>query len=153
MPTRAGVSRAAGWAYLVLDTEYIEHLDAYAFHAHVATKGAVAGVVSNLRERRAFDWESAAHGLAKRPIQLKRVLMGQEARTINYLVKTFHGKRVYVEENGEYVRTGRRVAIPEPRHSEYLMWLSRWKIEDFVLGVHLYFSTDRLLISEKRVRL
>lgn len=150
---RAGVGKAEGWAFLALDSEYIPHLDAHAFHLHVATKGAVAGVVSGLRKRKIFDWQPDAHGLAKRPVQVKTVPQGQEARAVNYLVKSFHGKRVYASEAGKLVRTGKKAAMPEPRHSEYLMWLSRWKIEDFVLSVHLYFSKDRLLISKKRVRL
>jgi hypothetical protein len=148
---RAGISSAAGWAYLVLDLEYIEHLDAYSFHVHGVATGAVAGVIRSLRERTKFKWQPDNTGLGKRPVQLKSVTPGEEARTVNYLIKTFHGKRVYKEEDGKRVRTHKKVAIPEPRHSEYLLWLSRWRIEDFVLPIHVFFGSDRLRVSAANV--
>lgn len=149
---RAGASYAAGWAFFVLDCEYIEHLDAFAFHLHGVSMGAISIIIGSLRERRKFHWQPGDHGLGKRPVQLKRVTQGEEARTVNYLIKTFHGKRVYREEGGEPVRTGQKVAVPEPRRSEYLLWLSRWRIDDIVLSVHLFFGKDRLQVSRARVQ-
>lgn len=149
---RAGASNSDGWAFFVLDCEYIEHLDAFAFHLHGVSMGAISIVIGSLRERRKFQWQPGAHGLGKRPVQMKRVNPGEEARTVNYLIKTFHGKRVYREEDGELVRTGQKVAIPGPRHSEYLLWLSRWRIADFVLSIHLSFGRNRLLVSSDNVQ-
>jgi len=150
--SRAGASNADGWAYLVMDCEYVEYLDAFAFHVHGVCAGGMAGVIGSLRERRKFKWLPEATGLGKRPVQLKRVTEGEEARALNYLIKTFHGKRVYAQGSDGPVRTGLKVSVPEPRHSQYLLWLSRWGIEDFVLSMHLFFGKDRLLVTRARVQ-
>jgi hypothetical protein len=112
----------------------------------------MAGVIGSLRERRKFKWLPEASGLGKRPVQLKRITEGEEARAVNYLIKTYHGKRVYAHGSEGLVRTGFKVSMPEPRLSQYLLWLSRWSIGDFVLSVHLFFGKDRLLVSRARVQ-
>jgi hypothetical protein len=70
---RAKVGAATGWAYLVLDIEYIEHLDAFAFHVHgIATQG-VARVLRSVGKRPKLKWPKDAKGIPKRPCQLKLV--------------------------------------------------------------------------------
>jgi hypothetical protein len=68
---------------------------------------------------------------------------------VNYLLKTYFGMRVYVEIDGKLMRTKKRVAIPEPRHSQLLAWLGRWRVEDFVLPINVYFGRCRLEVSGK----
>jgi len=150
---RAKIGQDGGWAYFVLDVEYIEHLVAFAFHAHgIATKR-VALRVRELRNRRKFKWPAGSDGIPNRPVQVKLVTRGDEARVINYLLKSYFGMRVYVlDEDGNLVRTRQRTAIPEPRQTDLIAWLSRWRIEDFVLPLNLYFGRDCLMVSRRRRR-
>ncbi len=146
---RAKLGQAGGWAYFVLDVEFIEHLDAYSFHIHGIATSRIARRFKALRHRPKFRWPEGSAGAPRRPIQVKRVTRGDAARVINYLLKSFFGKRVYRLEEGQYIRTKERVCIPEPRHSELLVWLARWSIDDFVLPVNLYFGQGRLEVSSR----
>lgn len=145
---RAGVGQASGWAYLVLDIEYIEHHDAFSFHLHgVATKE-VALVLRSLRTGRKFQWPSEVAGAPRRPVQVKAVRRGHEARVANYLLKSRFTMRVYRLKGSMLVRTKQRKNIPEPRNSELITWLSQWKIDDVVLPINVHFAKDRLKISK-----
>lgn len=150
---RAKISWVGGWAYFVLDVEYIEHLDAYAFHVHGLTTKGIAKFLKGLRERRKFKWPRGSDGVPKRPIQVKLINRGEEARAANYLVKDYIGQHVHIVDNdGVYVRTRQRAAMPEPRNSEMIAWLARWSIDDFVLPINVYFGRDRLELSRCRTK-
>jgi|GEM_PF-5273432 len=146
---RAKLGQAGGWAYFVLDIEYIEHLNAYSFHVHGIATSRIARRFRALRDRPKFRWPEGSIGAPRRPIQVKRINRGEGARVANYLPKTYFGCRVYRLERGQYIRTAKRVRIPEPRHSEMLLWLARWSIDDFVLPVNLYFGQGQLEVSSR----
>lgn len=147
---RAGASKMDGWAILVLDIEYVEHTDAYLFHAHGIATGDLTTCLDELRNRPKFK-ARPDDGEGMRPVQLKRIAKGSEARSINYLIKSYFAKRVYAQVNENLIRTGKKVALPSHREVELLLWLNRWKIDDFVLSVHLYYGRYGLKVSRRGV--
>ena len=149
---RAGIDHTDGWMAAVLDLEYIEHLGCWSIHVHMISTGGATRVIRSLRAKPKFRRCADHPEIGRRPVQVKAVARGTEARVVNYLVKIFFGMQVYLEKNGVLERQQRRIAVPARRQAELLAWLKQWKIDDFVLTVGLYFGKDRLLVSKNRKR-
>lgn len=150
---RAGISDATGWAFLVLDMEYIEHLDCWCIHIHgLATRG-VAKVIRSLKARPKFKANADHPEIGGRPVQLKAIKPGTEARVIEYLIKNYFGMRAHAVIDGKRVRVGKRVSVPDRRQAELLAWLARWKIDDFILTCRLYFGENRIRVRRRCVQL
>lgn len=150
---RAGIGRASGWLVMVLDVEYIAHLDAWSFHLHGLAAGGKARAIKTLRAKPKFKSAADHQDVGKRPVQIKRVRSGTEPRVVNYLIKTYFGMRVYHETNGKMRRGKGHLALPDRLEAEFLVWLSKWSFDDFVLTNGLYLGKKCLQISTRRVLL
>lgn len=132
---RWGALDASGWLIAWLHGEYDCTHDLYRLHVHGAASGGMVEVVDSLRNGRHFvSGKGSADGVARR-VMVSRKRLTDLPYPLTYCLKPYWPKKHVGEEGapseGKRNRDHRR--IPEPYHSEVLLWLDRWALADITL--------------------
>lgn len=144
----------AGWAFAYLDGEYNPQTDMVLLHWHVLATGDMIAVFERLKARLAYTSvrraKDSPDGVATR-VHIKPVtapLDPQNPQLITYCMKgSFYARRRgEKEKNGEAKRCSQqyRSRIPEPQHSQVLLWLDRWRFQDMMMLVNLRLGKEGL---------
>jgi hypothetical protein len=96
----------------------------YQFHFHGIVDERMKRVVQKLRKQTAY----AVTAKARQPVRCKAVAQGDLLKTLGYCFKGFWKTRGShpQDDDGSGYRDNARV--PEPYHSEALLWLDKWTI-------------------------
>ena len=102
----------------------------YQPHFHVIATGDWVAVVDRLREMRAYKRSERV----SRPIRASRKLTDL-VYALTYLLKSYWPGKWCGKVSGKASKRRRRKhgRIPEPHHSEVLLWLDRWTLSDLTL--------------------
>jgi hypothetical protein len=135
---RSGVTRADGYLIAGLHAEFDIRREGYDFHYHMVVGGEKAKAIENLRTRpkysapRTEPWEQ---GLKDRPrVRQSRKPLTNMPDPLTYVVQSFYPHRpTKVHQDGSVTRSGHRYRIPDPFHTQWLLWMDRWSIDDLIL--------------------
>ena len=138
----SGAAGCEGFVFAALhgDHEVVGKL--YQPHFHIVATGDWVAVVDELRKQRGYRPTKRV----KRPIRARRKLTDM-AYALTYLLKSYWpGKwQGYVSRKGTVRRRRKHGRIPEPHHSEVLLWLDRTTLPDLTLLMGIQITKEGLV--------
>jgi hypothetical protein len=150
---RCGAAEADGYIFAVLHAEFGLPANRLHPHYHFIAVGGMIEVLERLRSRGKYAVANIAeeagggHAAALRT----RELEPSEARyALSYLFQQYWPARWSgISEDNKKVR-GPRARVPEPYHTEWLLWMDRQRLENFVLMMHLQVGRRGLRIINRK---
>lgn len=143
---RAGGKTATGYAFFFLHGEYEPTGNRVLPHFHGVVFGDMIGVVDNLGRRfKKYKSTKAADPVdnVMQRIRCSRGPLANLPSPLSYCAKSYWPQRrigevAYSDEDGLKIGRARRgVRMRGDIHAAWLLWMNRWRIEDFSLLYHL----------------
>ena len=140
---RYGAGDRKGWLIGFLDGEFEPESKVFVLHFHALATKNYAEVLSRARKGKLFrSQREACDQRVRSPIRINKNLTNLP-RLTGYLAKSFWPERFRtVTPTGSSIHERRKRRIGEPFHSEYLLWLDRYQIQDLCLTLGLSVSQD-----------
>lgn len=140
---RAGAGKVEGALIVVLHGEYEPESGYYVLHFHGVAVGEMVAVVDRLRKRKKY--KPVPRGVDGRPAIKTPVRIGHKPLTrlpgpLTYILKAYWpSKRIgTVKGTDEPKRNRQHSRIKEPYHSQVLLWLDQWCVNDISLVMGMY---------------
>lgn len=142
---RCGGTEAGGYLILFIHGEFEPRRRVYQIHVHGLAAGALWRVI-NEKVRKTPSVRTIKGAYGRTDFVRHRLRMDGELtdlpRPLTYLLKSYWPSRAqYLTPEGRLRRHRRATRIPEPYHTEVLLWLDRWRLSDLSLMMNL--SVDR----------
>ena len=135
---RMGITAASGYVLAGLHAEFDVRREGYDFHYHLIAAGEKARLLRKLRKRgkykarRKQPWEVGLKNCARVRISKKPLFNLPEP--ITYIAQSNYPHRpTKLHDDGTVTRSKFRYRIPEPFHTDWLLWMDRWSIDDITL--------------------
>ena len=154
---RAGARDADGALIVFLHGEYDEATDRYQLHWHGWAAGGMIDVVRCLRKQKAFISTKEARaqdfdGVRNRVVVSRKPILNGAYR-LSYMMQSFWPSRATgvrtetaTSKGGRFRVRGKR-RLPEPQHSQLLLWLHQWRLEDISLLMKMNVVDGRLSLN------
>jgi hypothetical protein len=147
---RAGIKELDGWLFAYLHGEFDPNAKLYRLHMHIACSKAVVPVLDRLRTMGSYKstrlLPDGSPSPVFRRVWVRRKRLEKMPDPVTYVVQSFWPSRpIYIDENGNRSRLRQKGAIREPYHSQILLWLDRWTIQDLTLRVGLKVTRKGLI--------
>ncbi len=144
-----GAATATGWIFLGLHGEFDPKAKVYRLHVHGIAYGGMAQVVDRLRSLPNYAtsrWlPDGSPSPVYRRVRMTRKRVNRLPRPLTYLVQSYWPARaLWVSEDGRRRRARRKRRLPEPYHSQVLLWLDKWSIDDLTLMIGLRVTKNGL---------
>ncbi|QYE35245.1 hypothetical protein KZX46_04385 [Polymorphobacter sp. PAMC 29334] len=146
---RCGARGADGWAIVVLHGEFDPGKCRFQIHLHGVVVGGMIDVVDCLGSRRRYA-SSRAHeqpddGVYQR-VRVSRKPLTNLPSPITYILQPFWPSR-WSGDTGDGVINRQRTKhrIPEPYHTQYLLWLDQWSLSEISLLMKLRVQSGSLI--------
>lgn len=151
---RTGIAQAKGYLFAGLHAEFDVRREGYDFHYHVVAGGEKAEAIENLRSMpkySALRTEPCEKGLPNRPrVRKSRIPLYNMPDPLTYVLQSSYPHRpTKVHADGSVTRSKRRYRIPEPYHTQWLLWMDRWTISDMLLLVGLNVTTRGFELNQR----
>ncbi|SUJ31866.1 Uncharacterised protein [Sphingomonas paucimobilis] len=132
---RAGAGQVGGWLIVGIHGEHDPTKGVYVIHFHGYCTGGMIGVIDRLRGQPSFKSKhQRKDGSDVQRVHRSRAPLDNLPRPLTYPFQGFWpAKASFVAQNERSKRQRRKHRIKEPMHSEVLLWLARWRIQDLVL--------------------
>jgi hypothetical protein len=139
---KVGAAAATGWIFLYLHGEFDPVAKVYRLHVHGIAYGGMVQVVDRLRtlpNYRTARWlPDGSPSPVYRRVRMTRKPLNRLPRPLTYLVQSFWPARaLWVSDDGRHRRARQKRRLPEPYHSQVLLWLDKWSIDDLTLMIGL----------------
>ena len=131
---RCGAKDADGFLFAALHGEFEPTEEVYRLHWHLLISGGMIEVVDRLRDRPKYRSRNGDGEAVRQRVRIGRKSLEQLPRPLTYLLQSWWPSRwIGHVGDGEVKRQRQRTRIPEPHHSENLVWLDQQRIDDLVL--------------------
>ena len=139
-----GAAECTGFLFAVLHGEHETQAELFQIHWHLVATGDWVAVVDRLKGMKAYKPTDRV----KRPIR-KRKKLHDLAYALTYLLKSYWPGKWCGKVSGQASKRRRRKhgRIPEPQHSDVLMWLDRWDLEDLCLLMKVSVGKEGLVVK------
>ena len=125
---RAGAAKATGYLIAFIHAEFCEYSNVYRFHFHGMIAGGMTDVIDKLRATKKYK-SPKGH---RTSIKVARQTLTNLPSPLSYLLKSYW-PGIYIGEEHQGKRPQKPRRIAEPFHSEALLWLDQWNLEDITL--------------------
>tara|TARA_R110002124_G_scaffold101462_6_gene249069 strand:+ start:31870 stop:32802 length:933 start_codon:yes stop_codon:yes gene_type:complete len=154
---RCGANKASGALIIGFDGEYEPTENIYQLHFTCLAFGEMIEVVDRLRTkpkyrscRKVRDDDDLFADTVRQRVHRTRKPISNLIKASTYVIKSFWPSRaIFIDENGKRQRTRIKRRLPEPHHSQYLLWMDRWSIGDFTLMMGLRATNSGLKSIKK----
>jgi hypothetical protein len=136
---RLGAKEAGGWLYGFLHGEFDPLAEQWDIHFHLIAAGDMIDVAERLAGTRKYKVPLRRPNSKKAlpRVKVSRKPLVNLPKPFLYCVQGYWPMRNFVDpENGLPAR-GPRSRIPEPHHTNLLLWFDRWKLADLTLLMKL----------------
>lgn len=151
---RHGAKSADGYLIAFIDGEYEPETDIFRLHFHGLVAGGMIGVLNGLREKPKYRTKRRKHDSwetrSLQRIKISRGPLTAMPDPITYLLKSFWSSRWEGPIDGTMRRQNRKCRIKEPRHSELLLWLDRWSLQEITLIMGLRVGASGLKVTRPK---
>lgn len=138
---RSGASDAGGYLFAALHGEFEPESERYQLHLHGVAAGGMRNVLDALRRRPKYH-ANQLDG-ARRPVRRTHRPLHSTSYALTYQLQSWWpARRAGEVESGEVRRARTKGRIPEPFHSQYLLWLDKQSLSDVSLLFGLSVSRD-----------
>lgn len=146
---RGQAGKAKGWLIAFLHSEHDPVADVYRFHVHGAAYGGMVQAIERLRKLPNYRSRHRLPDGSRSPVyrRVRRTWkpLVNIPEPITYLLQSFWPARaLFISEDGKRIRVRQKSRIKEPRHSQGLLWLDRYRLEDLTLMIGLRVTKDGL---------
>lgn len=144
-----GAAEKNGWIIAFIHGEYDPVAKVYRIHVHGLAMGEMIQAVDGLRNLPNYQTQKLVEDGKPNPVY-RRVRINRKPLTnlpdpITYLLQSFWPSRaVVISDDGKRIRARQKSRIPEPYHSEVLLWLHRWRLADLTLMIGLRAGVNGL---------
>lgn len=144
-----GAKDANGWVIAFYHGEYEPNSGVYRPHVHGFACGEMIEIVNRLRllpnyETRQWLPDESPSPVYRRVV-ISRKLLTDLPRAVTYCLQSFWPSRpILLTEEGERIRARRKGRIPEPNHTNIMVQMHLWRIEDITLMMGLRVTKDGL---------
>ena len=146
---RYGAKAGEGFLIGFLHGEYDPATDKIQIHFHAVVSGRMRSVLD--RSRAGWSYRHLDEFGRRLPVKgVRRSLLplSNMPRPITYLLKSYWpSKWTGKTGSGDRIKQGRPSRIPDPRHTEVLVWLDRWSLEDIKLTIGVRASSRGFRLS------
>lgn len=141
-----------GWAIIFLHGEYQTAQGTYALHVHGVAGGAMVKAVDALRKRKKYRSRRNKGQDSTQRVKRSQKPLTNLPQPLTYLLKSYWpGKwKGYVSGVGKERRSRDHGRIPEPYHSQYLLWLDRWELKDITLLIGVRVGKRGFVLTAKK---
>ncbi|WP_426037988.1 hypothetical protein [Brevundimonas sp. DC300-4] len=145
---RAGSDDVDGWLIAAIHAEFEPETIVYKLHVHGFATPNLIAVIDRLRALPAYRFKPNRAP----PIQVSRKPLRDLPYPLGYPFKSFWPSRWIgpVGDSGIVKRQSFPSRIPEPYHSQVLVWLDRWAVSDTILLMKLRVGPDGFVISPQQ---
>lgn len=139
---KAGAKDADGWIIAFIHGEWDPVGTVYRLHVHGFAYGGMIDAIDRLRRMPNYRSRRRLKDGTLSPVY-RRVRMSREMlKGVPYLVtyrlqSYWPAKALIIADDGSRVRARRKGRIAEPYHSQVLLWMDRWRVDDLTLMVGL----------------
>lgn len=140
-----GAGECEGFIYAPIHGEHEVVAGLYQTHFHVIATGDWVAVVDKLRDMRGYGKTKRV----KRPIRARRKLTDM-AYALTYLLKSYWPGKWCGKVSGQASKRRRRKhgRIPEPHHTEVLLWLDRRTLPELTLMMGIRITKSGLVLTK-----
>jgi hypothetical protein len=133
---RGGARPGDGWMIMAIHGEYEPNEGVYRLHVHGLACGGMIAAVDGLRCRKQFKSTRPANPLEKiyQRVRMTRKRLKNLPEPISYIFQSFWPERpIILLPTGEVRRVRAKGRLREPCHTEMLLWLNRWSLDQTTL--------------------
>jgi hypothetical protein len=143
-----------GWLIAFIHGEFDPVARVYRLHLHGLCSWTLAAVIDALRNDPNYRTErllpNGEWNPVYRRVWVTRKPLTNLARALSYLVQSFWPSRpIYVSADGKRRRVRDKRRIPEPYHSQVLLWLDRYRLRDLTLMIGLRVTRSGLKRTQR----
>lgn len=146
-----GGDRADGYLVAFIHGTFEPRRQVYVLHLHCLVAGGMRRVIDGtLRACSVFAIDHAAYGNTEwiyRRIRFDAGLRRLPAQ-LTYMIKGYWPQQWQGLISGK-ARRGRKGRIAEPHHTEVLLWLNRWRLNDIALLMNVSAGRDGFVLAER----
>lgn len=137
---RVGVTAQTGFVMAGLHAEFDERREGYDFHYHLVAGGWKARALEGLRDRPKYSvGRSEPHemGMVDRPrVRVSKQVLTNLPDPLTYAIQYWYPHRptkIVGYDPLQIQRSIGRYRIRDPYHTEWLVWMNKWCVKDFIL--------------------
>lgn len=149
---RSGATRADGYLWVSIHGEFDPVGELYQMHLHGLAAGGLVEVLDRLRKRPKYRSYRRRGDRVSQRIKISRQPLSESpadrVRRLTYLLQSWWPSKAIWAGAGGRMRSRKRQRIPEPFHTQYLLWLDRNRLSDMTLLVGMSVQRDELVVRE-----
>lgn len=133
---RGGARTGDGWVIMAIHGEYEPNDGVYRLHLHGLACGGMIAVIDSLRCLKRFKSTRSPNILEKiyQRVRMTRKPLQRLPEPISYVLQSFWPERpIILLPTGRFRRVRSKGRLREPRHTEMLLWLNRWPLDQTTL--------------------
>lgn len=140
---RADINRVlpkgiGGYLFACLHGEFVESVTGGYFdiHVHGLACGRFVAAIDSLRHRPKYhpkSWSKPGDRAKFPRVRVSRGPLTNLPKPMTYCVQAFWPAKAMTKRGSIKTQRGQRRRIPEPFHTQLLIWLDRWKLQDITL--------------------
>ena len=145
---RSGARDADGAIFASVHAEHEPRSHKVRVHAHMAVDGGMVDVVRRLRDLPLYAPIIREHeGVIKKvpTVRVTKIREGNLFDPLSYTVQSFIPSRWEGVIDGKWCRSKMRTRVVEPVHTQILLWLDQWRLEDLTMQIGLKVSKQGLV--------
>ena len=146
---RTGAAAADGFLIGFLHGEWEPNEGVYRLHVHGVAAGGMIGVVRGLKHRKHYRRDTRAAVVDA--VKVFRKPLEHLPFAISYQFKSYWPQRWigWSDKAGKVVRQRRGQRIKEPHHTQVLLWLDRWSLEDLSLLMKVRVGPEGFVLTSQ----
>ena len=139
-----GAAACSGFLFASVHGDFETNRGLYQLHWHIVATGDWVDVIHKLRTVKAYKKTEAV----KRPIR-KSTKLRDHAYGLTYILKSYWPGKWKGEVSGQKNerRNRKHFRIPEPFHSDALLWLNKWNLDDLILMIGVEVRKEGLHVK------
>lgn len=146
---RLGIRDADGFVIAYFHCDYDASTGMMSPHWHLLVKGGARAIMKRLRncaKYRSVRSGASPESPVKTPVRFHKGPPNDAVSAVTYLMKSYWPAITSgLNENGQHVRYKQRQRIPEPLHTNVLMWLHHRRFNDLRLLIGVRERTEGLV--------
>src|SRR3569623_302281 len=128
-----GAAAAGGWLMVFLHGEFDPVAGVFRLHLHGLASKEMVAVLDRLRDYPRYQTrrlnDDGSFTAIYRPLVIRRMPLFNIPAPLTYLAQSFWPSRpIYISEAGPRRRVRDKQRIPEPPHTQALLWLAQWSV-------------------------
>ena len=146
---RAGVDLSSGALFMAIDGAFERNRSLYQLHVNGLALGTAIAAIEKLRALNKYQRAESCTATTLpiyRPIVVCRQPLTNLPSTLAYRLKHYW-PCAWLPMDGSTNRSRKEQRIPEPYHSQWLVWMDSWELSDLTLLMGMFVGANGLTLT------